>query len=507
MKKTLLFTLLFTLVLTLTLTACGKSGKETTKNTESETTVPITTTTTGTESTDTAVDTTGETPITKNPSLETAYNNPEQYVSLPDFSTIEISNGPINTDVNNYLAQVLEALGKEDYKTLDKSAAAILGDMVNIYYTGTPKDSSLEISEETMQGMSNASNAVGYDLVLGSGSFIDGFEEQLIGAKTGEKVIVCVTFPEEYHSEELCGVEVLFEVTVNSVSRATAGENHELILYVTYEMTGEEATSELATFMEGHEIAFDMRDASALFDDYFSAELFRTQILGKSTFRTLTLDLTMPLDSAKEFGYDHEITLKATITLKQIILYPEEITDEDINSYTGGSYTTAAAFVEYITNYYKSSYAFEAISNKAVIAVNQDVYAFLYQYYYDIKIESLIGDMSEMTEEELAKALTDEVKSTADTFAKENATAEYNDRMLLAYLAKKVNFTLTEELYQQELAAMFEYYMQYYYYQMLLSGITTVEAFENHFGRDALELEFISSYVVEKLPPLVTFVD
>lgn len=58
-----------------------------------------------------------------------------------------------------------------------------------------------------------------YPLVLGSGSFVPGFEEQLIGAKTGDKILVKVTMPDEYHSEQLAGKEVEFEVNVNEVKR------------------------------------------------------------------------------------------------------------------------------------------------------------------------------------------------------------------------------------------------------------------------------------------------
>ena len=54
-------------------------------------------------------------------------------------------------------------------------------------------------------------------LELGSNSFIPGFEEQLIGAKAGDEVEVKVTFPEEYHSEDLKGAEAVFNVKVHEV--------------------------------------------------------------------------------------------------------------------------------------------------------------------------------------------------------------------------------------------------------------------------------------------------
>jgi len=57
----------------------------------------------------------------------------------------------------------------------------------------------------------------GHNLKLGSDAFIDGFEEQLIGRKAGEEMDVNVTFPEDYHSEELAGKEAVFAVKVNEV--------------------------------------------------------------------------------------------------------------------------------------------------------------------------------------------------------------------------------------------------------------------------------------------------
>lgn len=57
----------------------------------------------------------------------------------------------------------------------------------------------------------------GYELELGSGSFIPGFEEQLVGANAGDEVEVNVTFPEEYHAADLAGKPAMFKVKVNEL--------------------------------------------------------------------------------------------------------------------------------------------------------------------------------------------------------------------------------------------------------------------------------------------------
>lgn len=61
--------------------------------------------------------------------------------------------------------------------------------------------------------------AENYSLEIGSGQFIPGFEEQLVGAKTGEETEVNVEFPEEYHSEELAGKPATFKVKVHDIKR------------------------------------------------------------------------------------------------------------------------------------------------------------------------------------------------------------------------------------------------------------------------------------------------
>lgn len=88
-----------------------------------------------------------------------------------------------------------------------KSYKAKEGDVVNIDYKGLKDGVAFD-----------GGTAEGYDLTLGSNTFIDGFEEGLIGVKTGDKKDLNLKFPDEYSSEELAGQEVVFKVTVNSIS-------------------------------------------------------------------------------------------------------------------------------------------------------------------------------------------------------------------------------------------------------------------------------------------------
>lgn len=105
-----------------------------------------------------------------------------------------------------------------DYYTelaeVDRAAAE--GDTVNINYVGLKDGVAFE-------GGTDDSEA-GTDLKLGSNSFIDGFEEGLIGVVAGEKRDLNLTFPEDYGNEELNGQAVVFQVTVNAVKEEVVPE-------------------------------------------------------------------------------------------------------------------------------------------------------------------------------------------------------------------------------------------------------------------------------------------
>ena len=81
--------------------------------------------------------------------------------------------------------------------------------------------------------------ASGYDLKLGSNTFIDGFEDGLIGAVKGQKLDLDLTFPEGYPSEDLAGQAVVFEVTVNAV-KTPSELNDDLVMANTDYKTLEE---------------------------------------------------------------------------------------------------------------------------------------------------------------------------------------------------------------------------------------------------------------------------
>ena len=90
----------------------------------------------------------------------------------------------------------------------DTSLEITDGDTVNIDYVGSIDG--VEFDGGNTQGM-------GADLTIGSGTYIDDFEQQLIGAHPGDEVNVYATFPEDYGNEALNGKEALFKVVINGI--------------------------------------------------------------------------------------------------------------------------------------------------------------------------------------------------------------------------------------------------------------------------------------------------
>lgn len=130
-----------------------------------------------------------------------------KYVELGDYKGIEysldvaeVTDDDIDSQIDSFLSGLTETEEVTDRAVKD-------GDTVNIDYVGS-KDG------ETFDGGS----AEGYELVIGSGSFIEGFEDGLIGHDIGEKVSLDLTFPDDYQAEELAGADVTFDVTINSIS-------------------------------------------------------------------------------------------------------------------------------------------------------------------------------------------------------------------------------------------------------------------------------------------------
>jgi trigger factor len=146
------------------------------------------------------------------------------YEALPEIPEVDLKGIKLEKlvvkagegEVEEALANLAETA--QDFKDRKKGTKSKDGDQVVIDFLG-------KVDGEAFEGGA----AEDYPLVLGSGSFIPGFEEQLVGVKAGEEKEVNVTFPAEYGAENLAGKDAVFECTIKEVKEPVAAEvNDEL---------------------------------------------------------------------------------------------------------------------------------------------------------------------------------------------------------------------------------------------------------------------------------------
>ena len=133
-------------------------------------------------------------------------------VKLGDYKKLKATKQAVKVakaDVEDVLERMQKGMSE---KKATKDAAA-MGDEVTIDFVGKKDGTAFD------GGTGND-----YPLVLGSGSFIPGFEEALVGAKKGDKKDIPLTFPAEYHSKELAGQDVVFEVAEKGVNQVVLPE-------------------------------------------------------------------------------------------------------------------------------------------------------------------------------------------------------------------------------------------------------------------------------------------
>ena len=133
--------------------------------------------------------------------------NVADYVKTFDVNAVKIASADVEYTDEKMQEDINAQLSNHRALNADAALAVKDGDVVNIDYVGTIDGTEFD-----------GGSAQGYDLTIGSGSFIDNFEQQLIGTHPGDQVTVNVTFPEEYaNNPDLAGKAAAFAVTVNGI--------------------------------------------------------------------------------------------------------------------------------------------------------------------------------------------------------------------------------------------------------------------------------------------------
>ena len=127
-------------------------------------------------------------------------------VTLGAYEGVEVPKTEINVTDEEVDAEVDKEREKNSRTPPVEDRGVENGDMIKLDFDGS------------VDGVAfDGGKAENYDLTVGSGSFIPGFEEQLVGVKAGEEKEVKVTFPEDYHAKDLAGKEAVFKCKVNEI--------------------------------------------------------------------------------------------------------------------------------------------------------------------------------------------------------------------------------------------------------------------------------------------------
>ena len=205
---------------------------------------------------------------------------------------------------------------------------------------------------------------------------------------------------------------------------------------------------------------------------------FEDQLVGMKAGETRTITVTFPDDYGNSDELRGMVThFDVTVNSIQVGSTPE-LTDDLVATYTQSTYTTIAAFQEYVLDYYKGQVAYSALEGTVTFhklpdeLVDKEITQYVYEYIeYTYPGEAL--------SEEETKVIFDEQYDNAKAYAEKLVKA----KLVLEALFARYEITLTWGEYKELRTAYFEqdYYMYYMYY-----GITTEEEYEDFIGRDTL---------------------
>lgn len=242
-------------------------------------------------------------------------------VGLADYKNISVPAEEVAATEEEVEDEISSTL--DSYKELSTDEQLVIadGDEVNIDFVGTV---------DGVEFDGGNSGGAGYDLTIGSGSFVDDFEQQLIGHKPGEEVTVEVTFPDDYN-EEMAGKDAVFAVTVNGIQVAP-------------ELTDAFVAENLAD-MEGVSTAAEYR--ASVEDKFYQEHLqdyLTTYVLENSTVNTYpdkyvkATKSVMKNDDEKsgmvmedEIAYEQELTQRAKDSVKEAMVYQAVFEDAGLS--------------------------------------------------------------------------------------------------------------------------------------------------------------------------------
>lgn len=267
-------------------------------------------------------------------------------VTLPEYKNITIAESLVEVtddlkkkvDFNVLLATIADFTNVEQLEGTVENY-----DVVNIDYVGTINGAEFE-----------GGSAEGVNLGIGSGDFIDGFEDGLVGVKTGSTVTLSLQFPEDYGNEELNGKDVVFEVTVNYIlgmNDEFISDNSELLRYFLYRYFSK---AELVkTEAEYREIVNEGLKVQNIISSVFEKISSETEIVENED--EINAYITENMSTYEAMAESYEMTV------------------EEILSYSTG-YTSVEEFETYLRQIHKNMVLMMALAQEEGISVTEEEY-------------------------------------------------------------------------------------------------------------------------------------
>lgn len=323
--------------------------------------------------------------------------NPTDYIELGQYKGLEIVKSAYEVTEED-VQDELDALASA-YATSEKftEGAVKMGDIANIDYEG--KKDGVAFEGGTSQG---------YDLEIGSGQFIPGFEDGLVGVNVGETVDIPLTFPENYGHTELAGADVIFTVTVNYITRKNLPEVNDDFIKEISEGEYEDLAAYRAALEEQMKSEYTEFYELQYYEDLLNKAIDNAKVIKDFPGEYLQSKTEKMLLNAQQYAISYNITL-----------------EEFLDQYMG---LTKAEFnaqaIEYAEIAAKESMVIQAIAEAEGITVSEEDVTEAIKEYVELgtyKSEEEFRSMGEETLEDLREYI---LTSKIEEFLADNAKSE-----------------------------------------------------------------------------------
>lgn len=441
-------------------------------------------------------------------SCGSAYDKPHKYLSLPELSTITVSNKEIDERLTEVTADILETLASEYYTPLvTQSERVKAGDRVHVSFY---PDSGQGLSEDLIATLSAKEDDKIY-VIPGSATSPEALESIVVDTKVGDILSTKITYHEEDTDiKELIGKTVTLTVKIHEIARLTVTDRQTVEVKFTAKLANDETPlNTILPLLKGGSETVDLTDPKDSFNTVFSPSELAKHLVGRRKYEKVAFSLTIPQDKAKEYGYDRAVTLDIEATVMKAVEAPSELTDSLVTEITGGAYTTAADYLDFCREKLKEDAAFGAVIKAATFqgTLPQKEYDALYTDNYNAALYAVVGDVGGYTEEQIAAMLSEEVRGKINEMARENTEEELRERLILEYLFDLLKIKLTRDEYNKKLSELYTTYQNEYSYMLYYYNIDTKEALAEYLGIDYLKAQFSYEKLLPILKEQITFTE